>query len=95
MHIIPGVFRNLQKRNVSWLKQKPSEGFGFVESETKTSGGLDGWREGQLSTQDRSFVAGSTSDRSIWFADIRENRTIGRNLLMKQAFAWSKNRDCS
>jgi hypothetical protein len=32
-------FRYLHKRNISWLKQKPSEGFGFLESETKTSGG--------------------------------------------------------
>jgi hypothetical protein len=33
------TFRYLHKRNFSWLKQKPSEGFGFMESETKMSGG--------------------------------------------------------
>jgi hypothetical protein len=32
-------FRYLQKRNISWLKLESAKGFGFVESETKTSGG--------------------------------------------------------
>jgi len=59
------VFRYLQKRNISWLKQEPAEGFGFFRRRNQNVRGLNGCSEGKLAARNPSFVAGQPGDHSI------------------------------
>jgi len=73
------TFRYLQKRNLTLCRVWNDKGFGNFRKRNQKVRRLNDWREGQLSAQVRSFVAGQPSDRSIRVADIRENRVIGRD----------------
>jgi hypothetical protein len=52
--------------------------FRFFKKRNQNARGLNGCSEGQLSAQDRSFVAGFPSDRSIREAAVGENPASGR-----------------
>jgi hypothetical protein len=56
-----------------------SKRFRFCGKRNQNVMGVNGCSEGQLSAQDRSFVAGFPSDRSIRLADVGENQAFGRN----------------